>query len=290
MRVCLRCAAEIRAENWHCEACGHAPALIDGFPAFAPQLAVDNDGYDDRYFEELFQLESGNYWFRARNALLLWALRRYFPAARDYLEIGCGTGYVLAGVAAGRPDLRLHASEISSRGLPFAASRVPQATLLQMDARAIPFSAHFDIIGMFDVLEHIEDDRGVLAQAFRALRPGGGLIVTVPQHRFLWSRYDEHAHHVRRYGGAEIAEKITGAGFKIMMSTSFVSLLLPLMLLSRRARPAPVKDYDVLAELRVGALTNGLLAAVLACERMLIRCGMRFPAGGSRLLIAQRSA
>ena len=39
MRVCLRCAAEIRAENWHCEACGHAPALIDGFPAFAPQLA-----------------------------------------------------------------------------------------------------------------------------------------------------------------------------------------------------------------------------------------------------------
>ena len=66
MRLCLRCAAEIRAENWHCEACGHAPALIDGFPAFAPQLAVDNDGYDDRYFEELFQLESGNYWFRAR--------------------------------------------------------------------------------------------------------------------------------------------------------------------------------------------------------------------------------
>ncbi len=290
MRLCLRCAAEIRAENWHCEACGHAPALIDGFPAFAPPLAVDNDGYDDRYFEELFQLESGNYWFRARNALLLWALQRYFPAARDYLEIGCGTGYVLAGVAAGRPDLRLHASEISSRGLPFAASRVPQATLLQMDARAIPFSAHFDIIGMFDVLEHIEDDRGVLAQALRALRPGGGLLVTVPQHRFLWSRYDEHAHHVRRYGGAEIAEKITGAGFEIMMSTSFVSLLLPLMLLSRRARPAPVKDYDVLAELRVGAITNGLLAAVLTCERMLIRCGMRFPAGGSRLLIAQRSA
>ena len=51
-----------------------------------------------------------------------------------------------------------------------------------------------------------------------------------------------------------------------------------------------MKDYAGLAELRVGALTNGLLAAVLACERMLIRCGMRFPAGGSRLLIAQRSA
>ncbi len=288
MRVCLRCAAEVTAENWHCAACGHAPEHLNGFPAFAPALAVDNDGYDDRYFAELFRLESGNYWFRARNALLIWALQRYFPRARDYLEIGCGTGYVLAGVAAARPDLQLHASEISSRGLPFAAGRVPQAALFQMDARAIPFAGHFDIIGMFDVLEHIEDDRGVLAQAYRALRPGGGLIVTVPQHRFLWSRYDEHAHHVRRYAAAEIAEKVAAAGFRIMMTTSFVSLLLPLMLLSRRARPSPQGNYDVLSELKVGAVTNTLLASVLAFERGLIRCGIRFPAGGSRLLLAQR--
>ena len=288
MRVCLRCAAEIAAENWHCDACGHAPERLNGFPAFAPALAVDNDGYDDRYFAELFRLESGNYWFRARNSLLIWALQRYFPRARNYLEIGCGTGYVLAGVAAARPDLHLHASEISSRGLPFAAGRVPHAELFQMDARAIPFAGHFDIIGMFDVLEHIEDDCGVLEQACRALRPGGGLIVTVPQHRFLWSRYDEHAHHVRRYTAAEISEKVTAAGFRIMMTTSFVSLLLPLMLLSRRARPAPQGDYDVLAELRVGTVTNTPLAAVLAFERGLIRCGIRFPAGGSRLLLAQR--
>ena len=288
MRLCLRCEAELRAANWRCDACGHEPETIAGFPAFAPALAVDNDGYDDRYFAELFRLESGNYWFRARNALLIWALRKYFPQARDYLEIGCGTGYVLAGVAAGRPDLKLHASEISSRGLPFAAGRVPQAELFQMDARAIPFAGHFDIIGLFDVLEHIEDDRGVLAQACRALRPGGGLILTVPQHRFLWSRYDEHAHHVRRYSAAEIAEKVAAAGFKIMMTTSFVSLLLPLMLLSRRARPSPRGEYDVLAELRVGAVTNTVLAAALAFERMLIRGGIRFPLGGSRLLLAQR--
>ncbi len=288
MRVCLRCEAEIRADDWRCERCGFAPQSIDGFPAFAPELAVDNEGYDDRYFAELFRLESGNYWFRARNALLIWALRKYFPQARDYLEIGCGTGYVLAGVAAARPEFNLHASEISSRGLPFAASRVPHAALFQMDARAIPYVAHFDIIGMFDVLEHIEEDERVLAQAWRALKPGGGLIVSVPQHRFLWSRYDEYAHHVRRYAAAGIAEKVTAAGFKIVMTTSFVSLLLPLMALSRLARPAPQSDYDVLADLKVGAVTNAVLESVLAFERCMIRCGMRFPAGGSRLLLAQK--
>jgi SAM-dependent methyltransferase len=290
LRVCPACAAEILAENGACKKCGHAPAEIDGFPAFAPALAVDNDGYDDRYFAELYRLESGNYWFRARNALLVWALNKYFPGPGHYLEIGCGTGYVLGGVAAARPDFTLHASEISSRGLPFAARRVPAAQLFQMDAREIPFVGHFDIIGMFDVLEHIEEDERVLAQAHRALKPGGGLILTVPQHRFLWSRYDEHAHHVRRYEAAGIAEKVTRAGFSIIMTTSFVSLLLPLMALSRRARPAPHGGYDVLAELRVGAVTNFLLEAVLAFERMLIRRGVRFPAGGSRLLLARRGA
>jgi SAM-dependent methyltransferase len=165
---------------------------------------------------------------------------------------------------------------------------VPGAQLFQMDARRVPFAGHFDIIGMFDVLEHIEDDERVLAQAHRALKPEGGLIVTVPQHRFLWSRYDEHAHHVRRYEAVEIADKVTKAGFRTIMTTSFVSLLLPLMALSRRARPAPAGSYDVLAELRVGAVANSLLAAVLAFERALIRGGLRFPAGGSRLLLAQR--
>ncbi len=287
MRVCPRCEAEIRAANWHCDHCGHQPREIDGFPAFAPDLAVDNKGYDDRYFADLYRLEAGNYWFRARNALLGWALG-HFPQAREYLEIGCGTGYVLSGVAAMRPQLNLYASEISSRGLPFAASRVPRAALFQMDARAIPFVGHFDIIGMFDVLEHIEDDERVLAQAARALRPGGGLLITVPQHRFLWSLYDEHAHHVRRYEAAEIADKVTRAGFRIIMTTSFVSLLLPLLALSRRARPAPRGDYDVLAELRVGRFTNLVLESALAFERRLIRLGVRFPAGGSRLLLAQR--
>lgn len=288
MRICSACTAEIGDNGWRCKTCGQAPREIDGFPAFAPELAASNEGYDDAYFAELFRLEAGNYWFRARNALLTWALKKYFPQARNFLEIGCGTGYVLAGVAAARPDLKLCASEISSRGLPFAARRVPQAELFQMDARAIPFAGHFDIIGMFDVLEHIEEDERVLEQAHRALRPGGGLMVSVPQHRFLWSRYDEHAHHVRRYAAAEIAEKITRAGFRIVMTTSFVSLLLPLLALSRRARPAPRRDYDVLAELRVGAIVNLVLEAVLAFERLLIRGGVRFPAGGSRLLLAQR--
>jgi SAM-dependent methyltransferase len=288
LKVCPSCQTGFEHEGWRCRACGFEPPLSAGFPAFAPALAAGNDGYDDAYFADLYALEARNYWFRARNALLTWAMRKYFQTARTFLEIGCGTGFVLAGVARAMPQLSVHASEVSSSGLPFAAQRVPGAALFQMDARAIPFSAHFDVVGLFDVLEHIEEDVAVLAQAYRALRAGGGLIITVPQHRFLWSLYDEHAHHVRRYVARELRAKVLQAGFGVVMMTSFVSLLLPLMMLSRRMRRNPAAGYDVLAELRVGRITNFVLETILAAERGLIRLGIRFPAGGSLLLVARR--
>ena len=288
MKICLRCQAALGEDGWLCSTCGYEPQLIAGFPAFAPEFAASNEGYDAAYYSELYALEARNYWFRARNALLTWALRKYFPAAHAFLEIGCGTGFVLAGIAGAMPQLAMHASEISSSGLPYAAGRVPRAEFFQMDARAIPYAGHFDIIGLFDVLEHIKDDARVLAQAHRALRHGGGLMITVPQHRFLWSQYDEHAHHVRRYGARELRARLLQAGFRIVMMTSFVSLLLPLMMASRFMRRAPRADYDVLAELRVGRLANFLLEAVLTLERALIAIGVRFPVGGSLLLVARR--
>lgn len=288
MKICVRCRAPLDGAGWACGACGHAPPLVAGYPAFAPELAASNQGYDAAYYRELYALEAANYWFRARNALLTWALRKYFPGARNFLEIGCGTGYVLAGVAGAVPQLALHASEVSSGGLPYAAKRAPSAQLFQMDARAIPFAEHFDVIGAFDVIEHIEDDALVLRQTREALKPGGGLMVTVPQHAFLWSQVDAHAHHVRRYSARDLREKVLAAGFRIVMMTSFVSLVLPLMMLSRFLRRAPKADFDVLAELRVGRIANFLLASVLALERALIQTGVRFPAGGSLLLVAVR--
>ena len=125
MKVCLRCQANFEHDGWRCPACGFAPPEKDGFPAFAPALAAGNEGYDDSYFAQLYELEARNDWFRARNSLLTWAMREYFQAARMFLEIGCGTGYVLDGIARAMPQLTVHASEVSSSGLPFAARLSP---------------------------------------------------------------------------------------------------------------------------------------------------------------------
>ncbi|MDP2067236.1 MAG: class I SAM-dependent methyltransferase [Burkholderiaceae bacterium] len=260
---------------------------MNGFLAFAPELATDI-GFKDVYFSELAQLEAKNFWFRSRNRLIQWSLHRYFRDARSFLEIGCGTGFVLSGVSSVFPRLILGGSEISSVGLAHAARRVPGATLFQMDARAIPFADEYDVIGAFDVLEHIEEDEMVLSRMNRAVRPGGGILLTVPQHNFLWSKTDEHACHIRRYAARDLIAKVNAAGFRVERITSFVSLLLPIMMASRRLRAADDEHYDPLTELRIDGFTNVLLEKVMTIERLAIRAGLNFPVGGSLLLVARK--
>jgi len=251
-------------------------------------LSGATDGFNPALHAELARLEAGNFWFRARNRLIAWAVRRYFPEAKTLLEIGCGTGYVLSALAAALPGAQLSASEVHADALSYAADRVPGATLFQMDARALPFESEFDVVGAFDVIEHIDVDTEVLREMHRAAAPGGGVLITVPQHPFLWSAFDVHSHHVRRYTAAELRDKVTAAGFDIVRMTSFVSLLLPLMLASRLIKRTSPENHDPLAELRVSGWRNAALEAVMAAERGLIRLGASFPAGGSLLLVARR--
>jgi SAM-dependent methyltransferase len=146
---------------------------------------------------------------------------------------------------------------------------------------------HFDAVGAFDVIEHIKDDELVLREIHGSLRPGGGLIVTVPQHRWLWSHQDTAACHVRRYEAGELRQKVRRAGFSVLFETSFMSVLLPLMYLSR-IRKKDVENYDPLAELRIGKAMNRMLLSMMQFEGFLIRSGLRMPFGGSRLLVARR--
>ena len=158
-----------------------------------------------------------------------------------------------------------------------------------MDARKIPFYNEFDIIGVFDVLEHIEEDSTVLSQIFSALKPNGLLFVTVPQHMWLWSVSDDYACHVRRYSSREIHKKIEDAGFNVLRSTSFMSFLLPVMMVSRLFKKKKLEQFDPTDELKIPAWMNSLFLKILTLERMLIKCGINFSLGGSRLIIAKKN-
>ncbi len=288
MKRCPNCAVAYTAVDWTCPACSYVPPQVEGFPILAPELAQGGAGFKPEAFAELAALEANNFWFRARNQLIVWALRRHFPQMRRYLEIGCGTGYVLAGVAQAYPQAEITGSEVFSVGLPYAKCRVEKAEILQMDARHIPYVEEFDVIGAYDVLEHIEADEAVLGELQHAIRPGGGIAITVPQHPWLWSRQDEYACHVRRYRAGELRDKVQRAGFKVEFETSFVSLLLPAMLVSRVTQRKSASDSDPMAELRLPAFFNRSFEGIMGLERLLIRSGIRFLAGGSLMTVARK--
>ncbi len=260
-------------------------ATIDGFPAYAPDLAAGSGQFPTEKYPFLYDAEPRNFWFTSRNRLLRYVVRRFMGKnpSGDFLETGCGTGFVLAELAR-FPGLRLFASEIHTGGLRFARQRVPQAELFQMDATRIPFTGRFDAAGAFDVIEHIPDDRLALRELHRALKAGGWLFLTVPQHPFLWSHTDETSCHQRRYRRDELRAKVTEAGFEVRYTTSFVFLLLPLMFLARRFG----KPGDERGELQVNPALNALFTACMRFDELLIRLGVRLPWGGSLLLAARK--
>lgn len=300
LRICPCCGAQhavatgeaVWPEAWICEACGHAPARLDGILTFAPELADTLTGFDPKSFSALNQSEDGHYWFEPRNRLITTLIRRYFPNASRYLEIGCGTGFVLRGVREALPNATLIGSEIHPSGLAHARRRLADAAsvqFIQMDARRIPARAAFDLVGAYDVIEHIEEDERVLAELHAALAPAGGAVIAVPQHPFLWSQADELGHHVRRYRRGELEAKMHGAGFEILFSASYTALLLPLMAASRMRRSRPEQLEALLKrEFDVAPPVNAALSAVLQAEVTLTLAGLRWPAGGSRIVIGRK--
>jgi SAM-dependent methyltransferase len=246
------------------------------------------ESYDSGDYALIAAREPGHYWFEARRALIVWALTTHFPSARDFLELGTGTGFVLSGIHDAFPELRLTGTDLHPDGLAIAAQRVPSARLRQLDARQIGWDREFDVAGAFDVLEHVPEDEAALGNMRSAVRPGGGVIVTVPQHPWLWGPFDERAGHQRRYRRRELAGKVRAAGLELEWVTSFVSLPLPAMAARRiasRRRPC-----DLERELAIGPRANRALTALLRWERALIRRSFPLPVGGSLLLVARRPA
>jgi SAM-dependent methyltransferase len=289
MKLCLACEFQFSPSSACCPRCGAPTPTISGFDAYAPELAHSGGGFNAGHFADLARLEGRNFWFRARNEAIIWALTKYGPDCKSFLEIGCGTGFVLSGLVGSFPQVRLEGSEIFADGLAFASARLPGVKLMQMDARRIPFVEEYDAIGAFDVLEHIKEDEMVLREMHKALMPGGLLLASVPQHRWLWSSMDELACHQRRYAASELQGKVISSGFEILKSTSFVSILLPAMLLSRLLkRNTAENSADPMAELDLLEPLNTLLFQALRIELGLIKQGFSFPFGGSRLVVARK--
>ncbi|HNU76051.1 MAG TPA: methyltransferase domain-containing protein, partial [Deltaproteobacteria bacterium] len=288
MKQCLACSKRFISEDWVCPRCGNIPESRNGYLSFTQPAADTGRGFDSGSYRHLARLEAKNFWFRSRNRLLIWALRRCFPDAERFLEIGSGTGFVLSGIRREFPKMKITGSDIYPQGLDYARERVSDAAFLHMDACAIPFEDEFDVIGAFDILEHIQDDALALREMYRAVHRGGGIVLTVPQYMWLWSAQDKAAFHVRRYSRGRLLKRVEEAGFTVGYMTSFITFLFPLLAVSRlcsRWMNRHDGAHDWTRELNLNPAANTLFEAICNAELFFVKKGVKMPAGGSLLCI-----
>jgi SAM-dependent methyltransferase len=267
--------------------------------AESPASQAAQRSYDPTYFERLFAIEDRHFWFHTRNRVIATVVSQIVAGlAPGYrvLEVGCGTGNVLRVLEQACPRGTVVGMDLFAEGLQYAHQRT-NCPLVQGDMHMPPFGAQFDLIGLFDVLEHLPDDMQVLRDLHAMLAFGGVLLLTVPAHPSLWSYFDEASHHCRRYELAELENKLIGTSYRVEYITQYMASIFPLVWLGRRLTALTDRrragdaghTHDLAArELRITPVVNDLLALLLAQEARLIARRRPLSIGTSLLAVARK--
>jgi SAM-dependent methyltransferase len=228
--------------------------------------------YDPVFFDRLARIEATHAWFQTRNRVVAGLVAELGPdraPPRYMLEVGCGTGVVMSAISAAVPGALVVGLDLFREGLLHARMAGTQP-LVVGDAMRPPFRAVFDVVGMFDVLEHLPDDTGALRALLPVLAPGGALILTVPADPALWSYFDEAARHVRRYTPVTLASVLDSAGYQVEYLTPMMQALRPLLLAYRRLAAIRARNGQAQAQvqrdLSVIPVVNDLMRAILSRE------------------------
>jgi SAM-dependent methyltransferase len=272
-----------------------------GVEAQAQAADRASGSYDPTWFASLAAAEERHFWFLARNrsiaALTAQVTRDLAPGYR-VLELGCGTGNVLRALEGACPNGFVVGLDLFLEGLVIAVHRT-SSPLVQADALKVPFAASFDLVCLFDVLEHFREDAALLRAVRGMLRPKGVALVTVPAHRALWSYFDDVGGHVRRYEVPELARAFRDAGLEVEYITEYMCALRSLLWfrrvfvrrLTKRLR-GQAKDDRAAAQrdLRVVPCLNSVLGLALTAEvRWLVR-RRRLAPGASIIALARQPA
>jgi SAM-dependent methyltransferase len=234
-------------------------------------------------YEQMAEYDQKHWWYRARRQVLAEMIRRLVkpPQNARILEIGCGTGHNLPMLGQfGQVD----ALELDEEARSMAEKRLGRSVMSAPlpELAGVP-ERQYDLVGAFDVIEHIDDDRAALASIADRIKPGGKFVMTVPAHQWMWSAHDVVNHHKRRYSKGALKRLIEDSPLKLERTGYFNSLLFPLAVAERLSSKMRGKE-DVDLKLPSAPL-NTVLERCFAAERHLI-ARLPLPPGLSLFAVA----
>jgi SAM-dependent methyltransferase len=219
---------------------------------------------------EMAEVEDSHWWFVARREIISESIDACnLPHEAAILEVGCGTGGNLQMLA--KKGL-VDAIEMDPGALKFAKTKADNFANIQMGTcpSSIPFEGKkYDLICLFDVLEHIEDDFGTLQTLKQRLTKDGIILITVPAYQWLWSSHDEDLHHKKRYTINEITNLADSADLTVVTKTHFNTLLFPLAVITRLLNKLLGNKFSTGSSLPAYYI-NSLFKNIFSIERFVI--------------------
>jgi SAM-dependent methyltransferase len=246
--------------------------------------------YPETGHDVCYSLEDRSFWFRHRNDCIVLALKA-FPPGGTLFDVGAGNGFVARGIRDESFDVV--ALEAGAQGVRNARARELRPVIWGAIQDCGFEPSTIPSVGLFDVLEHIEERASFLAHIRHVLVDGGRLYLTVPAYQALWSYEDEDAGHFRRYTLATLRRELDEAGFVLEYGTYIFSFL-PLPILLLRTLPYRLGIRGSTGTETAGrdhASASGAAGAVLErflrFEREAVTARRAVPFGGSCLAVAR---
>ena len=240
---------------------------------------MERESYNDMYIHE-----DVHWWFTARRSILQKVLNQHcrYNNPKNILEVGCGSGGNLQML---KEYGDLFAMELDDNTREVANRRNICNVKKGVLPNDIPFDDRFDLICIFDVLEHIDDDLATLKSLRKKLNQKGTLFITVPAYMFLWSAHDEANHHKRRYTRKQLIDIVSESGLSVTYTSYFNTILFPII--------ATVRIINSILNKKTGSdvnlpskAVNNLLKKIFSFEKTLLPT-ISFPFGVSIILIAK---
>ncbi len=256
----------------------------DGAIFFHPNMN-DFEDYDPEDLRVLYNSEEKHFWFINRKNVIKETFVKYVHPNSDIIEIGAGTGNIAKMLL--NLGYNMSVGEIHANGIEYAKEYGINKRF-QFNLLESPFVQHFDVVAMFDVIEHIENEKLALYNISQMLKANGLLIVTVPAHSWLWSMDDVVGHHKRRYTIQSLTKVLVDNGFELLSAKYFFVAIIPLLFLRTYIRnPNKRKKKESIDQIKLNKLINATLNVITKYENKLLK-HVNSPFGGSIIAVAKK--
>ena len=291
MIICPECQTALGSTNIRdtsCIACGFRPSIEGVIPLFAPNYRLTFKDHTQPAIRNLIRHADNHFWMISRRRIISDKVTNYLHDGQSFLEVGSGAADIPRELQ--NRGIEVTVSDIQIDSLEYAAN-TNIGSIVQFDLYHPIYRNHFDAVGAFCVIEHLDDDLVAAKHLLDIVKPGGFVFVMVPAHSWLWNNRDRLENHKRRYSRKSLTKLFEDVGATVINVDYLFFSIFPLLLaravfdLARRKHSFTCEEIE--NSMNINPSINQLLLKLMNLEISIFNKRSP-PFGGSLILTARK--